>query len=124
MPSSKSCSKSEFSELTLISIPLQLFLFKQPKGIPVTMKTRFTMPVVFSLWEDLEDLPRSPEFILKSRAAISCKVARSIVIILHWTTPRALKMKKLRVLIQLHTCCISCGCASDHHESSYFGGIL
>lgn len=62
MPSSKSCSKSvtEFSALNLISASLGLFIFKQPKGIPVPVKIGFTVPTVLSLWEDLEDLPRSP----------------------------------------------------------------
>lgn len=127
MPSSKSCSKSVtgFSALNLISTPLQLFIFKQPKGIPVPVKTGFTVPTVFSLWEDLEDLPRSPGLILKSRAAITTKMSKFIVFVLHWTTPRGLKMKKLRALIHLTTCHISCGWtihrkAPDHHTSPYF----
>jgi len=103
MPSSKSCGKSvtEFSALNLISTPLQLFVFKQPKGIPVPMKTRFTKPMVFSLQEDLEELPRSPRFILKSRAAITSKISKFIIFILHRTTPRVLKTNKLRAPVQL-----------------------
>lgn len=128
MPSSKSCSKSvtEFFAVNLISTPLWLFIFKHPKAITVLVKTGSTMPVIFSLWEDLKKLPRSLGFILWNRAASTFKISKFIFFICQQTTPKTSKINKFRRVIHLRTHPIFTGWdihrkASDHQTSCYFG---